>query len=42
MIERYRDGVIPDAEPDPELSGGEDGLDGLRRAACASCSTAPS
>ena len=31
MIERYRDGVVPDAEPDPELAGGEDGLAGSRR-----------
>ncbi len=29
MIERYRDGLVPDAEPDPELAGGADGLDGL-------------
>src|SRR6476661_9153390 len=29
MIERYRDGVVPDAEPDPELTGGEGGLAGL-------------
>ena len=29
MIERYRDGVVPDAEPDPELVEGEDGLAGL-------------
>ena len=29
MIERYRDGVVPEAEPDPELAGGEDGLAGL-------------
>ena len=29
MIERYRDGRVPDAEPDPELAGGEDGLAGL-------------
>jgi methionyl-tRNA synthetase len=28
MIERFRGGVIPDADPDPELSGGEDGLEG--------------
>ena len=29
MIERYRDGRVPEAEPDPELAGGEDGLAGL-------------
>jgi methionyl-tRNA synthetase len=29
MVERYRGGVVPDAEPDPELSGGEDGLEGI-------------
>ena len=29
MIDRYRDGVIPEAGPDPELVGGSDGLDGL-------------
>jgi methionyl-tRNA synthetase len=29
MVERYRDGVVPDAAPDPALAGGEDGLDGL-------------
>ena len=29
MIERYRDGVVPDAEPDPELAEGVDGLAGL-------------
>jgi methionyl-tRNA synthetase len=29
MIERYRDGQVPDAEPDPELAGGDDGLAGL-------------
>jgi methionyl-tRNA synthetase len=29
MVDRYRDGVIPDAEPDPELAGGRDGLSGL-------------
>src|SRR5216117_174968 len=26
MIERYRDGVVPDAEPDHALVGGEDGF----------------
>ncbi len=30
MIDRYRGGVVPGAEPDPALAGGEDGLDGLR------------
>jgi methionyl-tRNA synthetase len=29
MIERYRDGVVPEADEDPALAGGEDGLDGL-------------
>jgi methionyl-tRNA synthetase len=29
MLERYRDGVVPDAEPDPELVTGDDGFDGL-------------
>jgi methionyl-tRNA synthetase len=29
MIERYRDGVVPDADPDPDLAGGDDGLAGL-------------
>ncbi len=29
MVDRYRDGVVPDAKPDPELSDGADGLDGL-------------
>jgi methionyl-tRNA synthetase len=29
MIERYRDGVVPDSEPDAELAGGDDGLGGL-------------
>jgi methionyl-tRNA synthetase len=29
MVERYRDGVVPQAEPDPELAGGGDGLDGV-------------
>jgi methionyl-tRNA synthetase len=28
MIERYRDGVVPEAEPDPALAGGDDGLAG--------------
>ena len=34
MIDRYRDGVIPDAGPDPELVGGSDGLDGLAARVC--------
>jgi len=29
MIERYRGGRVPDAEPDPQLTGGEEGLLGL-------------
>jgi methionyl-tRNA synthetase len=29
MVERYRNGVIPEAEHDPALVGGEDGFDGL-------------
>jgi methionyl-tRNA synthetase len=29
MIDRYRDGVLPGAEPDPELAAGEDGLEGV-------------
>jgi methionyl-tRNA synthetase len=29
MVARYRDGVVPDAEPDPELARGSDGLDGV-------------
>jgi methionyl-tRNA synthetase len=31
MIDRYRDGRVPQAEPDPELSRGEDGLGGVER-----------
>jgi methionyl-tRNA synthetase len=34
MIERYRDGIVPKAAPDPELAGGEDGLDGVRAEVC--------
>jgi methionyl-tRNA synthetase len=26
MLERYREGVVPQAEPDPELAAGDDGL----------------
>jgi len=29
MIERYRDGVVPEAGPDPELAAGPDGLAGV-------------
>jgi methionyl-tRNA synthetase len=29
MLARYRDGVVPDADPDPQLAEGEDGLRGL-------------
>jgi methionyl-tRNA synthetase len=29
MIARYRDGVVPDGAPDPQLVGGDEGLDGL-------------
>jgi methionyl-tRNA synthetase len=29
MIDRYRDGVVPDADPDPDLLGGADGFEGL-------------
>jgi methionyl-tRNA synthetase len=29
MVDRYRDGVIPDGEPDPSVIGGPDGLEGL-------------
>jgi methionyl-tRNA synthetase len=29
MIERYRDGIVPHAEPDPDLTGGEAGLGGV-------------
>jgi methionyl-tRNA synthetase len=29
MLARYRDGVVPEAEPDPELRSGEEGLAGL-------------
>jgi methionyl-tRNA synthetase len=29
MIERYREGVVPQAEPDPALLEGDDGFDGL-------------
>ena len=39
MIERYRDGVVPDAAPDPALIEGADGLAGLE-ARSASCDRA--
>jgi methionyl-tRNA synthetase len=29
MIERYRDGVVPEGAPDPALSGGADGLEAI-------------
>ena len=29
MIDRYRDGRVPEAEPDPELGSGADGLEGV-------------
>jgi methionyl-tRNA synthetase len=29
MLARYRDGVVPDAEADPALAGGDGGLNGL-------------
>ena len=29
MIERYRDGIVPDAQTDPELAQGDDALDGI-------------
>jgi methionyl-tRNA synthetase len=29
MIERYRDGVVPEAEPDPALVGSDDGFEGI-------------
>jgi methionyl-tRNA synthetase len=31
MVERYRDGIVPEAEIDPELAGGDDGLAGIER-----------
>ena len=34
MIERYRDGVVPDGEVDPALADGEDGLGDLRERVC--------
>jgi methionyl-tRNA synthetase len=35
MIDRYRDGVVPDAVVDPALASGDDGLDGLEAAVSA-------
>jgi methionyl-tRNA synthetase len=35
MIDRYRDARVPEAKPDPELSGGADGLDGMEANVCA-------
>jgi methionyl-tRNA synthetase len=29
MLERYRDGVVPESEPDPAVAGGDGGLEGL-------------
>ena len=29
MIDRYREGVVPEGKPDPALTGSEDGFDGL-------------
>jgi methionyl-tRNA synthetase len=29
MIERYRDGIVPEAEPDPALATGDDGIGGI-------------
>ncbi|MGZ8665421.1 MAG: methionine--tRNA ligase, partial [Solirubrobacterales bacterium] len=34
MIDRYRDGVVPEAEVDPALAGGEGGLGDLRERVC--------
>jgi methionyl-tRNA synthetase len=34
MIDRYRDGVVPEAEPDPALAGGPDGLSALEASVC--------
>ena len=34
MIDRYRDGRVPEAEADPELVGGADGLAGLEAKVC--------
>jgi methionyl-tRNA synthetase len=34
MVERYRDGVVPAGEVDPELAGGDDGLGGAQARVC--------
>jgi len=34
MIDRYRDGVVPDAAPDAALAGGDGGLGDLRERVC--------
>jgi len=34
MIDRFRDGRVPESKPDPELAGGADGLDGLDAKVC--------
>jgi methionyl-tRNA synthetase len=34
MIDRYRGGRVPEAEPDPELASGADGFDGLNAKVC--------
>jgi len=34
MIGRFRDGRVPESEPDPELTGGADGLAGVETAVC--------
>jgi methionyl-tRNA synthetase len=35
MVDRYRDGRVPEAAPDPELAAGPDGLGGLVQDVCA-------
>ncbi|HYX78957.1 MAG TPA: methionine--tRNA ligase, partial [Solirubrobacterales bacterium] len=34
MIDRYREGRLPDADPDPGLSRGDDGLGGVEGRVC--------
>ena len=34
MIDRYRDGVVPEAAVDPALAEGDDGLEGVRAEVC--------
>jgi methionyl-tRNA synthetase len=34
MIDRFRDGRVPEGEPDPELARGRDGLDGMETKVC--------